>query len=255
MIISYLLPFKLAVVPALMWLISYAGRKWGPIAAGNLSAFPVVVGPALFFVAIEQGIEFASKAAISSIAGVLALIAFSLTYVLSAKQWAWWACIGIALTAYTFVIVMLHSVNFSLAAASALVLFVLTFVQLAFPKWQPLLGDKLNYRFDTPLRMLIGCLLVYGLTVTAAKIGPTWSGIFAMFPVTGSVLLVFSHVYQGRNYTMNLIHGMFLGWCSIAAFCTTLSLTLPQFGIAIGFTIALAAAIAAQGIAYRIRNT
>ena len=62
-----LFPFKLTVVPLLIWLISYSGRKWGPVAAGSLSAFPVVVGPALLFMALENGKDFASSAAAGSV--------------------------------------------------------------------------------------------------------------------------------------------------------------------------------------------
>jgi riboflavin transporter FmnP len=163
-------------------------------------------------------------------------------------------CLGLAMTAYGIVVVILHASSFSLGTASALVFFVLLFVRRVFPNWEPLTVNKSVFLFDTPLRMFIGGILVYGLTDMAAKIGPSWSGIFAMFPVTGSVLLVFSHVYQGKEFTTNLIHGMFFGWCSISAFCITLSLALPQFGIAVGFGVALVAAIGTQGIAYKIRN-
>ena len=252
--ISYLMPFKLAVVPALIWLISFAGRKWGPVAAGNLSAFPVVVGPALLFVAIEQGTEFATKAAGGAISAVLALVAFSLTYVLSATRFTWWLCLCLAMTAYSSVVVILHAFNLPPETASALVLFVLMFVRRVFPSWEPLTVNKSGFPFDTPLRMFIGGILVYGLTEMATMIGPSWSGIFAMFPVTGSVLLVFSHIYQGKEFTTNLIHGMFFGWCSISAFCIILSFALPEFGIVVGFSVALIAAIGTQGIAYKIRN-
>jgi chromate transport protein ChrA len=46
---------KLLLIPGFLLLISLAGKRWGPSVAGWLSGLPVVVGPILFFLAIEQG--------------------------------------------------------------------------------------------------------------------------------------------------------------------------------------------------------
>ncbi len=249
-----LLPFKLFVVPTLIWVISYVGRRWRPLAAGGLSAFPVVVGPTLLFVAIEQGNAFAARAAIGSISAVLALVGFSLAYAWSATRLAWWWSIGLAIMVYLAVIVGIHEVNLSLMAASAWVIGLLAVVPRLIPRWRQSDSSKPGFRLDVPFRMLIGGGLVYGLTVSAAEIGPSWSGIFAMFPVTGSVLLLFSHILHGREFAINLVHGMFLGWCSITAFCIALSCALPQFGIASSFAIAFVAAVAIMGISYMVRK-
>jgi hypothetical protein len=39
---------KLLLVPLLIYLVTLAGRRWGPAVAGWLSAFPIVAGPILF---------------------------------------------------------------------------------------------------------------------------------------------------------------------------------------------------------------
>ncbi|RON08058.1 hypothetical protein BK659_17630 [Pseudomonas brassicacearum] len=46
---------KLSLIPGFLLLISLAGKRWGPSVAGWLSGLPVVVGPILFFLAVEQG--------------------------------------------------------------------------------------------------------------------------------------------------------------------------------------------------------
>ncbi len=58
---------KLFLVPALIALVTLAGRRWGPAVAGWLSAFPVVAGPILGFIALEQGAAFAARAAIGTL--------------------------------------------------------------------------------------------------------------------------------------------------------------------------------------------
>lgn len=245
-----LLPFKLAVVPALIWLISYIGRRWGPVAAGSLSAFPVVVGPALFFIAIEQGSAFAANAAIGSLSSVLALIAFSLAYAWAATRLSWGYATSLALLVYCITVVLLHAADFSIAASTVIVVAVLLFVRRVFPRKQRTPLNFPTFKLDVPLRMIVGGCLVFGLTAMAGQIGANWSGIFAMFPVTGSVLLIFSHIYQGKEFAINLVHGMFLGWCSITAFCFSVGYLLPTVDIAVTFTLALCLAFGIQGIGY-----
>lgn len=251
---SSTLPFKLSVVPLLIWLIAYVGKRWGPVAAGALSAFPVVVGPALIFIAIEQGEHFAATAAAGSSAAVLALIAFSLAYVWAARFWNWQGALGAAILAYSIAVLGVHWMALALYESGAIVLGILLFVRLLFPPWHSTLGTGKSLRFDVPLRMIVGGGLVFGLTIVANLIGPTWSGVFAMFPVTGSILLVFSHIYQGREFAINLIYGMFLGWCSISLFCVTVGALIIPLGILPTFVLSGALAVSVQVIAYWSRR-
>lgn len=248
---GYLLPFKLTVVPLLIWLISLAGRKWGPVVAGSLSAFPVVVGPALLFMALERGNDFAASAAANSVSGVLALISFSLAYAWAATRLSWGYSILVSLLAYSASVALLNAANLSLYSAGLLVILVLLVIRRFFPKWEKMPENKPKLSIDVPVRMLVGGCLVYGLTLAAGEIGPAWSGIFSMFPVTGSVLLVFSHIFQGREFAINLVHGMFLGWCSISIFCFLTGVFLQAQSISFSFSAALLSALAAQAAGYR----
>lgn len=257
---GYLFPFKLTVVPLLIWLISHAGRKWGPVVAGSLSAFPVVVGPTLLFIALERGREFAASAAVGSVSGVFALISFSLAYAWASTRLSWVYSIMTALLAYTASVVALNAASLSLYTGALAVVSVLAVIRRFLPEWQKMPEDrpKLKSEFrqkrvsDVPVRMLVGGCLVYGLIIFAGKIGPAWSGIFSMFPVTGSVLLVFSHIFQGREFAINLVHGMFLGWCSISLFCVLVSVLLQTYSIPFAFTAALISAVAAQYSGFRL---
>lgn len=54
------LALKLTLVPLLIYLVTLAGRRWGPAVAGWL-AFPIVAGPTLLTLALEQGLPFAVR--------------------------------------------------------------------------------------------------------------------------------------------------------------------------------------------------
>jgi hypothetical protein len=61
--VSALFAFKLALVPFFILALSLAGRRWGTAVSGWLVALPVVAGPIVFFIGMEQGEAFAAGAA------------------------------------------------------------------------------------------------------------------------------------------------------------------------------------------------
>ncbi|PTT92301.1 hypothetical protein DBR42_02255, partial [Pelomonas sp. HMWF004] len=75
-----LLPLKLLLVPTFLLFLSLAGRHFGPSIAGWLAGLPVVAGPILFVLAVENGSAFAISAATASTAAVFASVSFSLAY-------------------------------------------------------------------------------------------------------------------------------------------------------------------------------
>jgi hypothetical protein len=75
-----MLLLKLLIVPLFLCGVSLAARRWGPQIGGLLAGFPVVTGPILFFLSVEQGSEFAARAAQGSLLAVIACIAFGVAY-------------------------------------------------------------------------------------------------------------------------------------------------------------------------------
>jgi hypothetical protein len=69
---------RLLLVPLLVVLLTLAGRRWGPAVAGWLTGFPIVAGPILLLIALEQGPAFASHAALWSLSVVLANVCFGM---------------------------------------------------------------------------------------------------------------------------------------------------------------------------------
>ena len=77
---SALFAFKLTLVPFFILALSLAGRRWGTAVSGWLVALPVVAGPIVFFIGMEQGEAFAAGAARATIAGLASLAVYSLVY-------------------------------------------------------------------------------------------------------------------------------------------------------------------------------
>src|SRR3989442_12664884 len=84
-----LLLLKLCLVPILVASVTLAARRWGPRLGGWLTALPIIAGPTLCFYAIEQGNDFAARAAHATLIGLVAVVAHSVTYAHSCRRFSW----------------------------------------------------------------------------------------------------------------------------------------------------------------------
>lgn len=239
---SMVLLLKLFLVPALIALVTLAGRRWGPSVAGWLSAFPVVAGPILWFIALEQGADFAAVAAVGTLIGVLAILIFGISYAWAATRHAWPLSLALAYVAYALAAAALSFPPVTLPVAAAVVLAALWFAPRAYPRREAAAASSAKPPNDMLLRMSLGAALVLLVTHFAASLGPELSGILAMFPVISTVLVLFTHRSAGAGATIQLLRGMVFGFYAFATFCGVLAWSLPQTGSSAAFLWALAIA-------------
>jgi len=243
---SVVLGLKLVLVPSLIGGITLAGRRWGPSVAGWLSAFPVVSAPILFFIALEQGATFAASAAAGTLSAVLAILVFGITYAWAATRFSWGLSLIASFATYLVAVACLTLWVPTLSVAAVAVLIALLVAPQLFPTLA-VSATNSSARFnDIYLRMVAGAVLVLLVTHFSSRLGPQLSGVFAMFPIMSSVLVVFSHRQSGAGFAVNLLRGMVFGYYAFGIFCLVLSLALPSMGIGPAFLASLASASAIQ---------
>ncbi|MGA0033585.1 MAG: hypothetical protein ACO3HA_09695, partial [Burkholderiales bacterium] len=206
------------------------------------SAFPIVAGPILWFIALEQGAVFAAQAAVGTLSAVLGMLAFGLSYAWAATRVPWVLSLPLAYAGYALTVALLEWWNATLLAAAAGVLLGLWFAPRFYPRLVAVAAPPVKPPRDMLLRMFLGALLVLAVTYSAAQLGPSLSGIFAMFPVMGTVLVLFTHRSAGAAAAVQLLRGMVLGFYAFAAFCAVLAWMLTTADIGMAFLWALAAA-------------
>ncbi len=113
---------KLVLVPGLIALVTVVGRRFGPRIGGWLNALPLVAGPVLFFLALEQGDRFVAQAALSTLAGLAAVAAFAVIYSWTAVARPWWVCVLVGWVAFAGLTVALQAVRWTAGAGLALAL-------------------------------------------------------------------------------------------------------------------------------------
>jgi uncharacterized membrane protein (GlpM family) len=238
---------KLTIVPLFIAAVTMAGRRWGAGVAGLLGGFPIVAGPIVIFVAIEQGQQFGALAAVAAISAVAGLLAFGIAYAWASIRWPWPGALGCALVAWGIVAGVL-----SVLPPLPEVAFAVAGVSLLLTPWllpgMPPSAVAARTGNDLPLRMLTGGLLTVAVTGTAASLGAMWSGILAVFPIIGLVLAVFTHRAQGAGPVAQMYRGMVRGLYSFAVFFLVLALLWPRAGMWLSCAVALSAGVAVQAI-------
>jgi hypothetical protein len=246
-----LLLVKLTLAPLLVVASSLAARRWGPRFAGLLVALPIVAGPVLLIVDLEQGAHFAARAASAALLGLVAFAAFAVVFANVSRVGRW----APALLAGwgSFVALALALSRLELAAAGAFVVALLAFAIAAalMPRDREATARRRQTLppWDLPARALATVALVVALTGAARGLGPTLTGVLTPFPVAMSVLAAFVLAQDGPRGAHSLLRGFLRGAAGFACFFLVVAVLVIPAGTALAFVSALAAAVAAQLLA------
>jgi hypothetical protein len=215
---------------------------------GLLATFPLVAGPALLFLAVEQGLAFAAEAARGTLVALTAVAGAGVAYAWAAQRAPWWLSLLASWTC--FLVVSLALQTFRLPLIPALIVAVASFVvgRAALPPARAPRAPAAPAAWDLPLRMLSAMAIVLLVTELAERLGPSLTGALTPFPVALTILLAFTHARGGPDTMVRFLHGFMPGMWSFAVFCFVVSVVLVTLGPLAGFTLALAAQIAVQSV-------
>ena len=223
-----MLALKLTLVPTFLLIVSMSGKWWGPSIAGWLAGLPVVAGPILYLLVLAHGPLFGAHAATLSLSAILASEAFNFAYAWTCRCRAWPWALGAGLLIWLAAASALSCLPASPVWALGVALAAVLFGQSFLPRSAAVAAGAPLTRTDLISRMLAGIALTLLVTSVSARVGPTWSGLLAVFPLLGIVLSVSSQRAHGADFVVSLLRGMVLGRFSFAAFCLFLVLVLPH---------------------------
>lgn len=240
-----MLILKLTIVPLFILVVTLAGKKWGTQLAGLLGGLPIVAGPIVVFLALEQGQAFGAVAATSAIASVVALLAFGVAYSWLCLSKPWPVAYPLSLVVWLFTAFLLSQLMLRPWLALVLAFMAIALTPVLLPKVfsEPNGSNRLK---DLPLRLISGAILTLAVTQSAQLLGEHWSGILAVFPVIGSVLVIFTHRNQGAAAVTQLYRGMVKGLCSLSLFFLILTYAWQDNGFWWPVVIAVCSALGLQ---------
>ncbi|MFC4161057.1 hypothetical protein [Chitinimonas lacunae] len=241
------LAVKLFGAPLLIGLASLAGRRWGPALAGLVGGLPVIAGPIVAALWLERGQPFAQAAATALPGGLWAVSAHLCCFGLIGRRAGWAAGLLVgwcAFAACAWGLSLTGLTRDPRSAASGLLALWLASRLLPQPRGPvPVLGLP---RFELLARMAAALGLVLGLTALAGRLGPALAGVWAVFPVAGSVLPAFTLARAGSEAMLAQLHGMLAGLSGLGLCFLILSATMEPLGW-FAFVPALIGALAMGG--------
>jgi hypothetical protein len=241
------LALKLVLTPVLVGAASLAGRRWGSAVSGWLIGIPFTSGPIAFFLALDPGPEFASRAAAGIMAGAISQAAFALAYAWAAQRWGWAVSLAAAALGFAAATVILRAVLLPVQGFFVVVIVVIVVALFLMPQQSSRAVAPIRFpAWDLPVRMLVATAFVVALTAIAPLLGARFAGLLAPFPLYGSVLAAFAHRIQGAAPAVGVVRGLLLGLFAFAAFFLVLALLLTR-GVALAFACAIAVALVIHG--------
>ncbi|HUM16579.1 MAG TPA: hypothetical protein VL086_12870 [Candidatus Nitrosotalea sp.] len=241
---------KLLLVPGLIALVTLAGRRFGPRIGGWLNALPLVAGPVLFFLALEQGDAFVARAAEATLAGLAAVAAFAVIYSWTAVAGRWWVCVLVGWAAFGLLTIALQAVPWTAVSGLALAVAAFGVARFLLPRLPEALPPAGAPAWDLPLRMVSAVVLVLLVTGLAAWLGPRLSGAITPFPIATTILLAFTHAQQGAPAAVGFLRAFLPAMWGFALFCFVLAWGVVGLGRDLAFLLAFALSLLAQGVVW-----
>jgi hypothetical protein len=232
-----MLLLKLTLVPLLIALISVAGA-------------PIVAAPIWAILVVEHGTDFGAEAAFGTVAGLVSLACFAITYAWLCRSVHWLLSVMAAWCVFLALSLALNELQLSSAAAGLAGMSAPMIGTRLFPHLQGSVQRRPLPRSEIALRMVAAAALVWAITQAASVAGPRLAGLLTPVPVATSVLAVFSHRLSGAYSAIQLLRGIVTGLYGFASFFIVAGLSIQTSGLALSCVLALAACVLAQGLTY-----
>jgi hypothetical protein len=241
---------KVVLAPVFVVAITLVARRFGSRIGGVVGGLPAIAGPILFVLALDHGRSFTADAAVGTLLGVVAVMAFLLGYVAVSGRFGWPAAVAVGWACFLAVVGALKPVHVDAYVALVVACAATAGTVLLLPR------PRVSARVDGPhpprelaVRALCAVLPVVAVTASAHLLGPHLSGLLASFPIMTPVLAAFTQARLGAREAAHLLHGLAAGFFAYALFCFVVAVTLEPWGIAPSFGLGLLVAFTVQAAA------
>lgn len=238
---------KAVCAPLLLGGCALASRRWGTLVGGWLLGLPLVSGPVSYFLLVQNGSSFAENAARGTLLGMVGTGVFCVAYALIAKDRPWWQTLPPAAVASVAVTVALAQTRPDLTVAALLAVVCLGLMAVLIGRLAGS-GAVPSARLHTLfIRMAIASVVVVGVTLASAQLGPQLSGMLTAVPIISSIMAVSTHRSAGGDSVRGLMRGAVAGLWGGAAFFVVVGLLVVGSAPALTYLAATATAAVVAG--------
>ena len=237
---------RVALVVVAVWLASLAARRWGHTLSGYLGGMPLIGGPITLFLAIDHGAPFAARSALFTLAAVTAQAAHLLAFGhAGARRAPWPLALVLGWSAFALAAWAASHVEWSALLAYAAAGASLGLAWRVLPRFRGTASLPAVPPIELRLRLAAAVALAAAILWAAPRFGPVVSGVLLSVPVTGSIMPPFTLRLYGADALARLLRGFVVGLSGFTTFFFVVAATVAAWGIALSFSAAVLAALAA----------
>jgi hypothetical protein len=235
-----LLALRMIVAAAFVVTASFVTEHSGPAIGALVATLPISAGPAYVFLALDHDAAFVAQGALSSLPINAATIFLALTYTLLAQRHNLLVSYGAAATVWIAVAAIVGASHWSLTGG-------LVINAVAFAICTPLMQRYRHAKmppiarrwYDVPLRASLVAALVATVVTLSGRVGPSISGILALFPAVFSSMMLILHPRIGGPATAAVIANSAWGLMGFGIAIAVLHLGALYLGSAAGLSLGL----------------
>jgi hypothetical protein len=245
---------KMAVTALFVTAATIIAERLGAVVGALVATLPVSAGPVYVFLALDHDETFISASAVTSLALYAATAIFVTVYVLTAQRRSLWVSMSLAFWAWLSAALALGAVAWTAFPAflfNVIVLSLCFFIVRPFCLVQ--VPTTIYPWYDFVLRAAMVALLVGAAVALSFRIGPTGSGVLAVFPIIHTSIMLILHRRVGGPATAAVLANAIPGLAGFAAALLTLHLAAVPFGCALALILALGVSVACNGVVYAVR--
>ena len=253
--LTYLLVlgFRMAVAAAFVVSASFITERTGPVIGALVATLPISAGPSYVFLALDHDSAFIAQSALTSLPINAATIFLGLTYVLLAQRQSLLIAYGAAAVVWIGIAALVGSTHWSLAGG--LLINVVAFA-ICTPLMQRYRHAKMppiaRRWYDVPLRASLVATLVATVVTLSNWVGPSVSGILALFPAVFSSMMLILHPRIGGPATAAVIANSAWGLMGFGFAIAVLHVGALHLGSAAGLSLGLATCVSWNLALWRI---
>jgi uncharacterized membrane protein YGL010W len=235
---------KMAVTAGFVLAATVTAERAGPLVGGLVSTLPIGAGPVYVFLALDHDAHFIAQSAVASLTINAVNVAFATFYVLLAQKRSLAVSMAVSLAAWIALALFVYWVQWTLFTALAANIVVLgVSLWLVRPLRHVTMLPVRTRWYDLAMRALLVAILVGVVVGLSFRIGPSGSGLLAVFPVVLISVMLILHNRVGGKPAAAVLANAPLGLIGFAFACALLNLTAQPLGVTVGLALALATAI------------
>lgn len=247
---------KMAVTAGFVVLATFAAERAGPVVGAMIATLPIAAGPAYFFISLDHGPDFIAQSALASFAVNVATTIFALVYAALAQRHGQAVSVLSALAIWAILAVAVRAVPWTTWSALAFnVVGIAGCVAVGNRFRHVRVPAPRQHWTDLVLRAAMVAVLVAVVVTASSIVGPTVTGILAVFPIVLLSLMLILHRRIGGPASAAVLSNSLLGMAGFSATCLTAHLLVERIGTAAGLLVALLVSVACNLGFWWLRRT